>query len=309
LSAAPGSKGISASDGTEREGLIYAIACYCWWGLLPLYFGLLHAVGSFEVVTQRIIWSLALILFILAARSALPALARVLRDRAIMIPLFGSACFIGCNWTVYVWAVHNGHVLAGSLGYFLNPLVNIMLGMIFLKERLRRAQVVAVGTAAMGVAILAASALSTLWISLTLAFSFGFYALIRKTTPVPAMQGLAAETLILLLPALGYLGWLAHSGQLAFGTDLRTTILLVLAGGVTAAPLILFAMAARRLSMATLGIMQYISPTLQFLSGVVIFGEGLNGGQMTSFALIWLSLILFTADSIQFARRVRLAPA
>lgn len=297
----------TAVPNEEREGFLYAGGAYVIWGMLPLFFRLLHHVGPVEVVAQRIVWSLVLLLGILAFRRTLPAFAAVLRDRRIMLPLAASACFIACNWLVYIWAVHADHVVAASLGYFLNPLVNIMLGMIFLGERLRRMQLMAVAVAACGVAILAISALATLWISLALAFSFGFYGLVRKVTPVPAMQGLAAETIVLILPALGYLLWLGATGDLQFGADPGTTTLLILSGGVTATPLVLFALAAHRLPLATLGIMQYIAPILQFLTGVIIFGEPLSQGQMMSFGLIWVGLILFTVDSIRVARRARLA--
>jgi chloramphenicol-sensitive protein RarD len=293
--------------GSPANGIGYALGCYFLWGLLPLYFHMLDRVAPTEIVAQRVVWSLVLVVGIIAARTGLTAFFDVLRNKRLMAPLSASAALICTNWLVYIWAVHNDHVIAASLGYFLNPLVNILLGYLFLKERLRRGQVFAVAVAALGVGILAAAALDTLWISLTLALSFGLYGLVRKITPVAPMRGLGAETVLLTPFAIAYLLWLNAQGGLAFGTDLKTTSLLILSGAITATPLLLFAIAAQRLSMATLGIMQYLAPTLQFLTGILIFGETLSRGQMLSFSLIWLGLILFTVDSLRGMRAARLA--
>ena len=290
-----------------RRGLLAAVAAYGAWGLLPIFFRLLHHVNPVEIVGQRILWSLLLVMALLLARQSLPGLSTILRDRRLMLPLAGSALMIGMNWLIYVWAVNAGHVIATSLGYFLNPLVNVGLGVLLLHEKLRRGQMAAIGIAAVGVAIMAATALTTLWISVTLALTFAFYGLIRKLTPVAPMMGLGVETLLLTPPAIGYLFWLSAHGGVSFGQDMMTTILLIIAGAVTTVPLVLFATAAQRLSMTTLGLLQYLAPTLQFLCGTLLFGEKLTAGQMASFALIWLSLILFATDSLSAARRNRLA--
>ncbi|WP_409530477.1 EamA family transporter RarD, partial [Sphingobium yanoikuyae] len=232
-----------------------------------------------------------------------------LRTPRLVLPLMASAVVIAINWLVYVWAVNDGHVVACSLGYFLNPLVSVGLGVVILKERLRRGQMLAIAIAAVGVAILAAAALTTLWISLALAISFALYGLIRKLTPIAPMTGLGVETLLLVAPAIGYLIWLSGHGGISFGQNVPTTGLLILAGGVTTVPLVLFATAAQRLPLATLGLLQYLAPTLQFLCGVVLLGETLSQGQMLSFGLIWLGLILFASDSYAAARRNRLAKA
>lgn len=283
------------------------MAAYCAWGLLPIYFKLLHHVNAVEIVSQRVLWSLLLILALLLMRRNLVELVTILRDRRLLSALAASAVLIGMNWLTYVWAVNAGHVLAASLGYFLNPLVTVGLGVLLLHERLRRGQLAAVGIAAVGVAIMAATALTTLWISVALALTFAFYALIRKLTPVAPMVGLGVETLLLMPPAMAYLFWLSGHGGVSFGQDMPTTILLIAAGAVTTAPLLLFATAAHRLPMATLGLLQYLAPSLQFLCGILLFGEKLTAGQMASFALIWLSLILFAADGLTAARRNRLA--
>lgn len=279
------------------------------WGLLPLYFRLLHDVDPTEIVAQRIIWSLLLILVLLTARRSMAGFGAALGNRRLVAPLGVSALLIGGNWLTYVWAVNQGHVLAASLGYFLNPLVNVALGVAVLKERLRQPQMIAIGVAALGVAILAASAITTLWISLTLALTFAFYGLVRKLTPVAPMTGLGVETALLAPLACAYLWWETQHGGMDFGREASTSALLILAGVVTTAPLVLFAVAAQRLSMATLGLLQYAGPTIQFMCGVLIFGETLSTGQMLSFGLIWVALILFASDGIANARRSRLATA
>lgn len=285
------------------------MAAYSLWGLLPIFFRLLRHVAPVEIVAQRVLWSLLLILALLGARRNLPALLAVLRNPRLMLPLGASALLIGTTWLTYVWAANNGHVIAASLGYFLNPLVSVGLGVVVLRERLRGWQIGAIGVAAAGVTIMAASALTTLWISAVLALSFGLYGLVRKLTPVPPMIGLGAETLVLTPLALVYLLWLSRHGGSALGSEGWTTALLIVSGAVTTVPLVLFVMAAQRLPMAMLGLMQYIAPTLQFLTGILLFGETLSRGQMWSFALIWLGLILFAADSLTAARRNRLATA
>lgn len=301
---------MSAAGGQDnRGGLLAATAAYGLWGLLPIFFRLLHHVGSFELVAQRVIWSLALVIGLLTARRSLGPLRAAIGNSRVLLALIVSGLLIGINWTTYVWAVNAGHIVAASLGYFLNPLVSVGLGVMVLKERLRPGQMAAIAVAAIGVAIMAATALTTLWISILLAFSFAFYALVRKMTPVAPMVGLGAETLVLTPLALVYLLWLGGHGSIAFGKDGITTLLIIASGAVTTVPLVLFTTAAQRLPMATLGLLQYIAPTLQFLCGVLLYGEKLNQGQMMSFALIWAGLIIFAFDSYGSARRARMALA
>lgn len=290
---------------TRRTGLLNGVGAYGLWGLLPLYFKLFPTVAPVEVVAHRVLWSVVFLAVVLVAVRLFPPFTAALRQPRILGALTISAVLIAINWLVYIWAIYNAHVLAGSLGYFLNPLVNILLGLVFLHERLRRAQIVAVAIAALGVAVLAAGELQTLWISITLAMSFALYGLLRKLTPVPAAVGLAVETLVLAPPALATLIWFGMQGSLAFGRDGIETALLIGTGAVTSVPLLLFAGAARRLPMITLGLIQYIAPSLQFLVAIVLFGEHLNEIRLLSFAVIWLSLILFSYDS--FKRRHSLA--
>lgn len=300
--------GINA-QADHRKGLIAAVTAYTLWGLLPIFFKLIHHVGPFETVAQRIVWSLILILVLMAMRGGLAPLAAILGNPRLMLPLSASALFIAVNWLTYIWAVTNHHVIAASLGYFLNPLVNVLLGMLVLKERLRRGQAIALAIAAVGVAIMAAAAIQTLWVSVALALSFAFYGLVRKLTPVHPMAGLGAETLILLPVALSYLGWLVATDTMVFGRDAPTTMLLIVSSAVTTVPLVLFAVAAQRLSLGTLGLLQYLAPTMQFLCGIFLFGERLSQGQIISFSLIWGGLLLFALDSYNAARRSRMAHA
>jgi chloramphenicol-sensitive protein RarD len=298
---------LTQQPGAERQqsGLAHGLGAYALWGLLPIYFKLMPQVGPLEMVASRVVWSLVLMALILAATGALGEFGRNLRDRRIMLAMTASALLIGVNWLTYIWAVSGGHILAASLGYFLNPLINVLLGVTFLGERLRRGQIVALCIALAGVSILAFAAIDTLWISLALGLSFGLYGLVRKVTPVAPMRGLAAETTVLAPLALGYLAWIAATGQMAFGTDPGLTALLVLAGAITAAPLLLFAMAAQQLPLTVLGVIQYIAASLQFLTGILLFGEELNRGQLFSFLLIWAGLILFTVDSVRAVRAAR----
>jgi chloramphenicol-sensitive protein RarD len=253
-------------------------------------------------VANRILWSLVLLIAVLAVRGMLGEMVRLMQKPRMVLALTATAALIAVNWLVYIWAVNNGHVVAASLGYFLNPLVNVLLGSVVLKERLGLYQWLAVGLAAIGVGVLAASALDTLWLSLALALSFSLYGLIRKIVPVAAQQGIAAETLILTPLALAYLGWLAQQGTLVLGSDTATDVLLMLSGLATTVPLVLFAVAAKRMAYSTLGLLQYIAPSLQFLLGLFVFGEELSTGQLWSFGLIWAGLGLFTVASLRPAK-------
>ena len=299
----------AGSQGKEGSGLPFGLGAYLLWGLLPLYFKLLSIVGPVEIVANRILFSLVFLIGLLGATGALGQFRATLRDRTTMFSMTLSAVLIAVNWLAYVWAITNHHVVAASLGYFLNPLVNVMIGVVLLKESLRMPQKLAIGVAAIGVAVMATTALATIWLSLLLAMSFAFYGYIRKTATVGPRQGLAAETLILTPIALCYLAWLASHGGLHLGRDAMVTTLLVLCGLVTSLPLLLFATAARRMPLSTLGLLQYISPTIQLLIGIFVFGENLNRGQIVSFALIWAGLAIYTFDSLRNARASRIIAA
>lgn len=277
------------------------------WGFLPLYFMLLKGVDPVEIVAQRVLWSLALLLPVAMLIGRWPQLRAAVADRRLLLQLSASSALIAANWLVYVWAVFNGHVLAASLGYFLNPLINVALGTIVLKERLTRGQAAAVALAAIGVAILALRAGDGLWISLALALSFGLYGLVRKMAAVESLEGLTIETAILAPLALAYLLWLSATGDVAFGNDLRISLLLVLAGAVTATPLLLFAAAARRMRYSTLGLLQYLAPSIQFALAITIFGEALTMAQLACFMLIWAACAVYAASSLIEHRRMMAA--
>ena len=293
--------------GSDQGGLPYAIAAYGIWGFVPLFFKLIASVPPVEVLAQRIIWSLPLCFAIMLFRRQIGEYLAALKDWRTLRLLLASAVLIAVNWLVYIYSIFTDHVLAASLGYYLNPLVNVMLGMIFLGERLSRLQLVAVVIAGVGVAILLAGALDTLWISLTLAFSFGIYGLLRKVAPVGSLPGLSVETTVLLLPSLGVAAWYLWAGDgRGFGSDTSISLLLMAGGVVTAVPLLLFATAARRMSYAALGFVQFLAPTLQFLLSLFVFHEPLEPVQLACFVLIWISIAVFSFDMLRKMRAERM---
>lgn len=289
------------------SGLMPALGAYVIWGFLPVYLLLVREVPPFEFVGWRIIWTLPICLLIVAIRRQGPDLRAALRDGRSLMVLTGSAILIGINWLVYVWAIQRGEVLAASLGYYINPLLNVVLGTVFLGERLSGRQWIAVGLAACGVALLLEGAITTLWISLTLAGSFGTYGLLRKQVAVGSLPGLTIESLILLAPAVAiavfYAGTPAGS---SFGHELNLSLSIALGGVVTAIPLLLFAVAARRLDYSTLGMIQFIAPTIVFLLGLTVFDQPLKPVQLACFMFIWAALAIFVWDLLA-RRRVRSA--
>lgn len=286
-----------------RAGLLMGLGAYFLWGVLPLYFKALAHVDSIEIVAHRILWSLIFLGALASVWKRWPAIRAAVADRRVLLTLAATAVLIGVNWLIYIWAVLNGHVLEGSLGYYLNPLVNVLLGVFLLKEKLSRAQIFAVTLAAAGVAVLAFGAGSGLWISLTLAFSFATYGFLRKVAPVDSLEGLSIETAILAPLALGWVLYLGAEGDSGLGIDAMTTTLLILAGAVTAVPLLLFTAAAKRLPYSTLGFLQYIAPSMQFLLAVLIFGERLTTAHIICFAAIWTSLAIFTWEGVRLGRK------
>lgn len=295
----------SPSD-PKPSGLPQALGAYILWGFLPLYLLLLTSVPPFEFVSWRIIWTLPLCLVIVAIRRQFPEILSAITSWRVLIMLLASSALIAINWFVYIWAIMEGNVYAASLGYYLNPLINVVLGTMLLGERLSKWQWIAVGVAALAVAILAAGALTTLWISLTLAFSFGLYGMVRKQVAVGALPGLTIESAILLLPASAIAGFYAMSeAGPSFGTDFTMSLLIMFSGVVTAVPLLLFAIAARRMEYSTLGFIQYLAPTIVFFLGLFVFGEELKPVQLLSFMLIWIAVVIFASDLWVRARRAR----
>lgn len=286
------------------SGLPHALAAYLVWGLLPLYLRLIHAVPPFEFVAWRIVFTVPLCLLFIAARRQWGDLRAVLAQPRLLLRLFVTALLIGLNWTIYIAAVQQGHVLATSLGYYINPLVNVLAGTLFLKERLSRRQWAAVGLAGLGVSLLAWGARDTLWISLSLAVSFSLYGLIRKLSPVGSLPGLTIESIVLLVPASAVVWWYAQqSAGPAVGQDLTQSLLVACSGALTAIPLLLFAVAAQRMDYSTLGMVQFLSPTLVFFLGLFVFGEPLKPVQLACFVLIWGAIGLFVWDLLALRKK------
>jgi chloramphenicol-sensitive protein RarD len=294
-----------APDATSehRAGLLAAVGAFLIWGLFPLYLRALADVPPLQVIGHRVAWCCLFVLIWLALRGELPAVRTAFSTPGVVPRLTLSAVLISVNWLVYVWAVGNGHVVDSSLGYFINPLVSVLLGVVVLRERLNVAQKVAVGLAAAGVVYLTIVVGRLPWIALTLAFSFGLYGLIRKVVAVEAVPGLAVETMLLTPLAVAYLLWCEAQGSGSFGhTTVTISTLLALSGIATALPLGLFSFGARRIPLSTVGLIQYLGPTLQLLLGVTVFGEPFTAVRAVGFVLIWLALAVYAADGLRRAR-------
>ncbi|WP_294292344.1 EamA family transporter RarD [uncultured Sphingomonas sp.] len=274
------------------KGLWLAVTAYVLWGGLPLFFKLLHAVPPLQILAHRVVWSLVLLVLAILVLRRGKAIRAAARGRTLAL-LGCSAVLIAINWLTYIWSVSHAHVIEASLGYFINPLVNVALGVALLGERVGRLQWAAIGVAALGVLVMAVAGGGSVWISLVLAFSFGIYGYVRKIAAIDALGGLTVETLILVLPALIVLGVAQADGTAAFGQDRQLDLLLIAAGAITAAPLLLFAAAAKRLKYTTLGLLQYIAPTLQLIQAVLLFGEPLRGYHIAAFGLIWAGCALY----------------
>jgi chloramphenicol-sensitive protein RarD len=284
-----------------RTGFLLGLAAYALWGVLPIYFKALAAVPAVDIVAHRILWSLPyLALLILLSRGWPKVRAALAQPRTIGILLL-TAILIGGNWLLYVYAVTSDHILAASFGYYLNPLANVLLGRFVLHERLNRLQWTAVAVAAAGISVLAAGALGQLWISLTLCISFALYGLLRKIVPADAITGLGIETVILFPLAIGWLAWRHSAGAPVMGTNEAQAGLLLLAGIVSTTPLLLFTAAAKRLQYSTLGMLQFLAPTLQFAIAV-LYGERITWAHVVAFPAIWLALALYVTALLRSPR-------
>lgn len=286
----------SASPNTSG-GMPLALGAYLLWGLFPLYFLLLKDVPSLELVGWRVVFTIPVCIVLILLRRQVAAVVTALRSPRILATMALSALLIGINWVVYVIAIQSGHVFAASLGYYINPLVNVLFGTIFLSERLSRRQWLAVAIAATGIALLASGAREMLWISLTLAVSFGGYGLVRKLVPVESLPGLTIESTLLVVPAIGLL---LHQGATPAGISLGGGVgrdaLIAAAGVITAVPLLMFAAAARRMDYSVLGFVQFLTPTMVFLIGLATSTEPLKPVQLTCFVLIWTAVAIFCFD-------------
>ncbi len=287
-----------------RRGYLFAIAAYVLWGVFPLYFKALRPAGAFEILAHRIVWSLVFIALLLAVLRQWREIAALVRQPRTVGGISLAAAFIAVNWGVYIYGVNSGHVVETSLGYFINPLVTVLLGVLVLRERLRRLQWVAVGIGAVAVAVLTVDYGRPPWIALALAGSFGTYGFIKKRLGLPAAHGLLLESGALSVPALVYLAVLVGNGTSTFtGVSVAHTLLLLASGVLTAVPLLLFAGAANRIPLTGLGITQYLAPTLQFALGVLIFHETMPAARLAGFGLVWCALVIFTWDALRAARR------
>lgn len=298
---------IDESEQTAKRtvsGVAFGSAAFLIWGISPLYWKALGSVPAVEIVLHRIVWSFLFLIPLVLIRKKWPAFMATLKNKRTMLILLASALLVSCNWLIYIWAVNAGHLLQASLGYYINPLVNVLLGMAFLKERLRRPQVFAVLLAALGVLYLTFFFGQFPWIALTLAFSFGLYGLIHKTMSVGSLVGLTIETLMLTIPALILLVYL---DQKALGVFLNQGVgidlMLMASSVVTAVPLLFFSFCTRRLQLSTVGILQYIGPSCMFLMAVFLFDEPFFKAQVISFLMIWTALAIYSTDSVRFYNR------
>ena len=290
-----------------RRGLIYGATAYLIWGLFPLYFPLLTPAGSLEILAHRMIWSLVVSAVVLTVVHGWPEI-RATPPRVWLLVLAG-AVLIAINWGIYIWAVNNGSVVEAALGYFINPLVSVLMGVLIFGERLRIGQWLAVALAASAVAVLAFAGGSVPWIALSLAASFACYGLVKKVIPLRPTSSLTAEGMILVLPAIGYLTFLQwHGGATLTGYGAGHVLLLASSGVVTCVPLLAFAVAAQALPLSVLGLLQYLTPVAQFLLGVLWFHEAMPTYRWVGFALVWAALVIMSAEALRAARSRRAVP-
>lgn len=294
---------VNARD-DARAGALAATTCYLIWGLVPLYWTRLSAVAPLELIAHRHFWSLVLLAALVGAQGGFGAVAAALRTPRSFGTHLLSASLLTTNWLVYVWGVNTGHVIETSLGYFLVPLVNVATGRLVLHEELRRGQWIAIALAGAGVVVMFAQLGRPPWIALCLAATWGAYSLMRKRSPLGALPGLTAETLLLAPLALGYLAWRHHTGAGALGrVDAATQGLLLSAGVITAVPLLLFGYGARRIRLSTLGLLQYVAPSVQLLLGIWVYHEPFSSSRAFGFSFIWAALALYTIDNLIAQRR------
>ncbi|UCD77920.1 MAG: EamA family transporter RarD [Desulfobacterales bacterium] len=297
----------SQSTGPKSEsipGVIYAVSAFLIWGLVPIYWKALVAVPPLEIILHRVVWSFTFLLILIIVGRRWNEFFNALKDLRILLTLFSTAVILGLNWWLYVWAINNDYMLQGSLGYYINPLVNVVFGVLFLRERLRPAQVLAVLLAGVGVVYLTISYGVFPWIALALASSFGLYGLIRKVAPVGPLVGLCIETMLLTIPAAAYLIYLGAKGTGSFlRGSMRIDLLLLGTSVLTAVPLTFFTAGARRINLSTVGLLQYIAPTGIFLLAVFYYQESFSKVQVFTFIMIWTALAIYSTDSVIYFRR------
>ncbi len=288
----------------SRRGLILGALAYTLWGTFPLYWTLLEPGGAVEILAHRIVWSLLTMVLILVLWHRVDQLKALLRDRRKLLLISGAAVVVSVNWGGYIWGVNNGRVVETSLGYFINPLVTVLMGVLVLGERLRRLQWVAMGMAFVAVVVLAIDYGRPPWVALVLAFSFGTYGLLKKQAGVGAVESITLETLVLAPIAMAYVAWLVATSESNFGSHgLGHALLFTTTGIITAIPLMLFGAAAIRVSMVSLGLLQYLAPTIQFALGILVFEEAMPASRWIGFGLVWVALVMFTVEALNHRRR------
>ncbi|CAM3926580.1 EamA family transporter RarD [Nocardioides zeicaulis] len=288
----------------SRRGLLLGASAYTLWGIFPLYWTLLEPAGAVELLAHRIIWSLGTMLVVLVLARRVAPFRALLHRRRTLVLLTAAAVVISVNWGGYIWGVNNGRVVETSLGYFINPLVTVLMGVLVLGERLRRLQWAAMGIALVAVVLLAVDYGRPPWVALVLAFSFGTYGLLKKQAAVEAVESITYETLVMAPVAAAYVGWLVVTGRSSFaGNGHGHALLMTTTGVVTAVPLILFGAAAIRVSMVSLGLLQYLAPTIQFALGLLVFHEAMPASRWIGFTLVWLALVVFTVEALHHRRR------
>ncbi|CAM3152570.1 EamA family transporter RarD [Filibacter tadaridae] len=295
---------------TEKSGVLWAIGAYVIWGVLPIYWKSLEHVASGEILISRIVWSfvstLLLVLLMKNGRHLVGDMKTLWRSQRDFWLLFAASVLVSSNWFIYIWAVNHNHLVQTSLGYYINPLVSVLLGIFFLKEKLSRAQQVAFLLAIIGVIILTVSYGQLPWVSFALAITFAIYGFAKKKIQLDALRGMTIETLFVLPIAIGFYIWLFAEGKAVFlHTDLKTNILLIFTGAATAIPLVMFAKGAQRIPLFMIGFLQYIAPTMMLFLGVIIYGETFGKIDLISFSFIWAALLLFTFTTISEALKKR----
>lgn len=296
-------------DKTIKAGVLFALAAYGMWGFAPIYFKLLMELPAPEILVHRIVWSVAVLVLLVWTMGQKNKVIDALKNNRVLLILLASGLLLAANWLLFIWAINNDHLLDASLGYYINPLLNVFLGRIFLAEKLRRMQKLAVGLAVFGVLVLIFSYGQVPWIALILAVSFGIYGLLRKQVAVDSLPGLLIETVMMLPFALVY--WVFFASELSnlFTNEMTLNLLLIGAGIVTTAPLLCFTAAARRIRYSTLGFFQYIGPSIMFLLAVFLYGEPLHEARLVTFGFVWCALLLFSADSYRAYSQQKMALA
>ena len=291
----------------DNPGLLYAIGAYTWWGVIPIFWKQLDHVSAIEIVMHRMVWACLLVLALIVMLRQWKAFIVIFKDVKVLLKLLLASALMAVNWGIFIWAVNTGQIVETSLGYFINPLITVLFGVVIFSERLRRGQIIALVIAGIGVVTLVLAHGQLPMVALSLAITFALYSVIKKTVTVPAIHGMAVETTFMFFPALIYLLYAGARGQGVFGVDLVTDGMLILSGLFTLIPLMMFAAAAKKISLTALGMSQYIGPFMQLAIGVLMYNEPFGSERMIAFGLVWVALMVYTVDQLGHSRKNRLA--